>query len=70
LIDAVKAYWCKRGDIVISSRSLAFAMSFWLSTRWILVDYSQETFDKIVAEYRPFAEKIGLQNVQRCRSPV
>jgi len=28
-----------------------------------LVDYSQETFDKIVAEYRPFAEKIGLQNV-------
>lgn len=28
-----------------------------------LVEYSQETFDKIVAEYRPFAEKIGLQNI-------
>ncbi|WP_020470771.1 sulfate adenylyltransferase subunit CysN [Zavarzinella formosa] len=28
-----------------------------------LVDYSQETFDKIVAEYRGFAEKIGLQNI-------
>ncbi len=28
-----------------------------------LVNYSQETFDTIVAEYRGFAEKIGLQNI-------